>query len=89
MCYLLTIDLFRDISRVYVEKSFRDEIENNAHNSFEKLGLEAGESALYLNGINVDIDTLDIFDLVDTLKQEEQLSAGFHSMDINVSSSSL
>ncbi|VDM62368.1 unnamed protein product [Angiostrongylus costaricensis] len=45
-------------------------------------GLEAGESALFLNGINLDIDSLDAFQLVDVIKQEERVSAGFFNMGI-------
>lgn len=76
--------IYRDIARIQVGKPLRAEIDNNVQNSFEKLGLEAGESALYVNGINMEIEQLDMFDLVDTLKQEEQLSTGFHNMGINV-----
>uniref|UniRef100_A0A0K0DP68 Thioredoxin_12 domain-containing protein n=1 Tax=Angiostrongylus cantonensis TaxID=6313 RepID=A0A0K0DP68_ANGCA len=47
-------------------------------------GLEAGESALFLNGINLDIDSLDAFQLVDVIKQEERVSTGFFNMGIKV-----
>ena len=44
------------------------------------MGLSAGESALFVNGLLVDLDTLDVFQLLELLKREERLSAGFFKM---------
>lgn len=47
-------------------------------------GLDAGDSALFINGINLDMDSLDMFQLLDLLKQEQRLSTGFHNIGIGV-----
>ncbi|KAK5980218.1 hypothetical protein GCK32_012656, partial [Trichostrongylus colubriformis] len=43
-------------------------------------GLEPGESALYLNGLNLDMDSLDIFQLFNIIRQEELVSTGFFNL---------
>ena len=46
--------------------------------------ISAGDTALFLNGIKFEVDDLDIFQLVDTLRQEEKLSTGFFNMGFRV-----
>ena len=43
------------------------------------LGLEAGETALYLSGIKIDLAELDIFSLLETLKSETTMLEGLHA----------
>lgn len=47
-------------------------------------GISEGESALFINGMIVDVDALDVFQLLDMLKQEEKLANGFFRMGIKV-----
>ncbi|KJH41331.1 UDP-glucose:Glycoprotein Glucosyltransferase [Dictyocaulus viviparus] len=72
----------RSISRVTVDDFTRQEIEINQKQYLSGASLEPGDSALFINGINLDIDSLDAFQLVDIIKQEERLSSGFFNMGI-------
>jgi UDP-glucose:glycoprotein glucosyltransferase len=45
----------------------------------------AGESLLFINGLQIDFDIYDPFTLLDTLKSEARLLEGFHALDIKVS----
>ena len=41
--------------------------------------MEAGDSALFLSGIKIDLDELDIFSLMETLKSETTVLEGLHA----------
>lgn len=47
-------------------------------------GVSEGESVFFINGIMVDVDALDVFQVLDVLKQEEKLANGFFRMGIKV-----
>lgn len=47
-------------------------------------GIDPGDTSLYINGISVEVDSLDMFQVLDTLKQEEKLSTGFFNLGIGV-----
>lgn len=66
-----------------MKKEYRKEVEANQE-KFEEIGLSAGESGLFINGLSIELDTLDIFQLLDLLKKEEKLSAGFFRMGFKV-----
>lgn len=61
-------------------QDFRAEIERNQEESFEDLGLSAGDNGLYINGLSIDLDTTDVYSLLELLKKEEKLAAGFFRM---------
>jgi len=44
------------------------------------LGLSAGESAVFVNGIQVDVDVSDVFTLVELMRTESNVMAGLHSL---------
>jgi len=44
------------------------------------LGLSSGESALFVNGLQVDLDVSDAFTLVELLRSESSLMEGLHSL---------
>jgi type II secretory pathway component PulC len=67
-----------------VKKEYRKEVESNQEKAFEEVGLSPGESGLFVNGISIELDTLDVFQLLDLLKKEEKLSAGFFRMGFKV-----
>lgn len=46
--------------------------------------MSEGESLLLINGIIVDLDALDAFQVLELLKQEEKLANGFFRMGIKV-----
>jgi len=44
------------------------------------LGLAAGDSALFINGIQVDLDVSDAFTLAELLRSESKMMEGLHSL---------
>uniref|UniRef100_A0A8C3BCE6 UDP-glucose ceramide glucosyltransferase-like 1 n=1 Tax=Cairina moschata TaxID=8855 RepID=A0A8C3BCE6_CAIMO len=46
------------------------------------LGLQPGDSALFINGLLIDLDTQDIFSLIDVLRNEARVMEGLHSLGI-------
>lgn len=74
----------RALAKTSVSDLLRKEVLQN-RKMLEKASIEVGETSLYINGINQDINSLDLFKLADLLKQENKLADGFHSMGINVS----
>lgn len=47
-------------------------------------GVSEGESIFSINGVMIDIDALDVFQVLDMLKKEEKLANGFFRMGIKV-----
>ncbi len=47
--------------------------------------MSAGDTALFVNGLLVDLDAIDLYQLLELLKKEERLSAGFFRMGFRVS----
>lgn len=43
-----------------------------------------GENALYINGINIDVDSLDIYQLYNTISKEENLANTFFEIGFRV-----
>ncbi|KAK0404333.1 hypothetical protein QR680_017401 [Steinernema hermaphroditum] len=72
----------RALSQVSVKPALRKEIELNQENAFAPMKLDSGDSALYVNGIPVDLDAMDIFQILSLLKKEEALASAFHKMNI-------
>uniref|UniRef100_A0A8C0FS95 UDP-glucose ceramide glucosyltransferase-like 1 n=1 Tax=Bubo bubo TaxID=30461 RepID=A0A8C0FS95_BUBBB len=46
------------------------------------LGLQPGDSAVFINGLLIDLDTQDIFSLIDVLRNEARVMEGLHSLGI-------
>uniref|UniRef100_A0A8C3BB67 UDP-glucose ceramide glucosyltransferase-like 1 n=1 Tax=Cairina moschata TaxID=8855 RepID=A0A8C3BB67_CAIMO len=44
--------------------------------------LQPGDSALFINGLLIDLDTQDIFSLIDVLRNEARVMEGLHSLGI-------
>ncbi|KHJ76641.1 hypothetical protein OESDEN_23739, partial [Oesophagostomum dentatum] len=70
----------RSIARETVTRELRQEIELNQKEHLSDAGLSPGESMVFLNGIGLDVDSLDMFQLMDFIKQEERVSSGFFNM---------
>ena len=47
-------------------------------------GLTAGDSALYLNGIPMDMEIYDIFSLLDIMRSEAKIMEGLFSLGLKV-----
>uniref|UniRef100_A0A1I8B9P0 UDP-glucose:glycoprotein glucosyltransferase n=1 Tax=Meloidogyne hapla TaxID=6305 RepID=A0A1I8B9P0_MELHA len=69
----------RSLTKIKVSQSFREEILFNQNHWNKELELSEGESALWINGINIghDLDSVDLFHLFETLRQEQLLANYF------------
>ncbi|KIH47184.1 hypothetical protein ANCDUO_22761 [Ancylostoma duodenale] len=72
----------RSIARETVSTELREAIELNQKEHLSDTGLDPGESMLFLNGISLDVDSMDMFQLLDIIKQEERISSGFLNMGL-------
>ena len=70
----------RSLVQTRVKQEFRDEVDGNQQVFKQEHQIVEGENALYVNGISLDVDALDIFQLFDTVNQEERLSSAFYEM---------
>ncbi|CAI5454001.1 unnamed protein product [Caenorhabditis angaria] len=72
----------RALARTTVTEQFKKEVLLN-RKMLEEVGIDAGETKLFINGINQDVNSLDLFKLSDLLKQENSIANGFHDIGIN------
>lgn len=72
----------RGLSRTVVNQELRMEVEENQKFFKSTLGLHPGDSALFINGLHVDLESQDIFSLFDTLRNEVRVMEGLHGMGI-------
>uniref|UniRef100_A0A8C3LZD4 UDP-glucose ceramide glucosyltransferase-like 1 n=1 Tax=Chrysolophus pictus TaxID=9089 RepID=A0A8C3LZD4_CHRPC len=72
----------RAITKTVVSMELRTEIEENQKYFKGTLGLQPGDSALFINGLHIDLDTQDIFSLFDVLRNEARVMEGLHSLGI-------
>uniref|UniRef100_A0A670I5Q3 UDP-glucose ceramide glucosyltransferase-like 1 n=1 Tax=Podarcis muralis TaxID=64176 RepID=A0A670I5Q3_PODMU len=72
----------RAITKTVVSSELRSEIEENQKYFKGTLGLQSGDSALFINGLHIDLDTQDIFSLFDVLRNEARVMEGLHSLGI-------
>jgi UDP-glucose:glycoprotein glucosyltransferase len=74
----------RALSAVRVKKDLRKELKSQRGIMESQLNLEAGVGALYLNGLELDINTVDIFALNSLLNKESRLIEGLHSIGMEL-----
>ncbi|XP_025065410.1 UDP-glucose:glycoprotein glucosyltransferase 1 isoform X3 [Alligator sinensis] len=72
----------RAITKTAVSSEIRTEIEENQKYFKGTLGLQPGDSALFINGLHIDLDTQDIFSLIDVLRNEARVMEGLHRLGI-------
>ncbi|KAL6090606.1 hypothetical protein STEG23_009455, partial [Scotinomys teguina] len=72
----------RAITKTAVSSQLRTEVEENQKYFKGTIGLQPGDSALFINGLHIDLDTQDIFSLFDTLRNEARVMEGLHSLGI-------
>ncbi|XP_036410069.1 UDP-glucose:glycoprotein glucosyltransferase 1 isoform X2 [Megalops cyprinoides] len=70
----------RSITRTVVNSEIRKEIEENQKFFKGTLGLQPGDSALFINGLHVDLDVQDIFSVFDILRNEARVMEGLRSL---------
>ncbi|XP_048460251.1 UDP-glucose:glycoprotein glucosyltransferase 1 isoform X3 [Rhincodon typus] len=72
----------RSITRTVVNSAMRREIEEHQQTFKETFGLHPGDSALFINGLSIDLDVQDIFSVLDLLRNEARLMEGLHDLGI-------
>ncbi|KAI3367586.1 hypothetical protein L3Q82_026430 [Scortum barcoo] len=72
----------RSITKTVVSAEIRKEIGENQKFFKGTLGLQPGESALFLNGLHIDLDTQDIFSVFEVLRSEARVMEGLRSLHI-------
>ncbi|KAG8580308.1 hypothetical protein GDO81_007237 [Engystomops pustulosus] len=72
----------RTLTRTPVDAAMRMEVEENQKYFKGTLGLQPGDSGLFINGLHVDLDNQDIFSLFDVLRNEARVMEGLHRLGI-------
>ncbi|XP_007461376.1 PREDICTED: UDP-glucose:glycoprotein glucosyltransferase 1 [Lipotes vexillifer] len=72
----------RAITKTAVSTELRTEVEENQKYFKGTLGLQPGDSALFINGLHIDLETQDIFSLFDILRNEARVMEGLHRLGI-------
>ncbi|XP_067890497.1 UDP-glucose:glycoprotein glucosyltransferase 1 [Heterodontus francisci] len=72
----------RSLTRISVNQEMRNEIEANQKHFAETLGLQPGDSALFINGLHIDLDTHNPFSILDILKEEGKIMDGLYNLGI-------
>ncbi|XP_069829133.1 UDP-glucose:glycoprotein glucosyltransferase 1 isoform X2 [Dendropsophus ebraccatus] len=72
----------RSLTRTVVDPAMRMEVEENQKYFKGTLGLQPGDSGLFINGLHVDLDSQDIFSLFDVLRSEARVMEGLHRLGI-------
>ena len=76
---------FRTLVQTKVRPSFREEIGLNQQQWAQDLEMAEGESALWINGIPIaDVESLDLFQLFQSLRQEQRLADAFMRLGYKV-----
>uniref|UniRef100_A0A8C5I386 UDP-glucose ceramide glucosyltransferase-like 1 n=1 Tax=Gouania willdenowi TaxID=441366 RepID=A0A8C5I386_GOUWI len=70
----------RSITKTAVSAKIRQEISENQKYFKGTLGLQPGDSALFINGLHIDLDTQDIFSVFEVLRSEARVMEGLHSL---------
>uniref|UniRef100_A0A672NPY6 UDP-glucose ceramide glucosyltransferase-like 1 n=1 Tax=Sinocyclocheilus grahami TaxID=75366 RepID=A0A672NPY6_SINGR len=73
----------RSITKTVVNSEIRKEIEENQKYFKGTLGLQPGDSALFINGLHIDLDVQDIFSVFDVLRDEARVMEGLRSLLID------
>ncbi|TRY99699.1 hypothetical protein DNTS_029439 [Danionella cerebrum] len=72
----------RSLTKTVVNSEIRREIEENQKYFKGTLGLQPGDSALFINGLHIDLDVQDIFSIFDMLRNEARVMEGLGSLQI-------
>nr|XP_061798346.1 UDP-glucose:glycoprotein glucosyltransferase 1-like [Nerophis lumbriciformis] len=73
----------RSITKTVVSNEIRKEIAENQKFFKGTLGLHPGDSALFINGLHIDLDSQDIFSVFEVLRSEARVMEGLRSLLID------
>ncbi|XP_054159379.1 UDP-glucose:glycoprotein glucosyltransferase 1-like [Oppia nitens] len=66
----------RSLIKIKVDSDLRKEIERNQQMFSQTLNLGTNDAALFINGMYYDVDTMDVFALLDVIRKELKLTEG-------------
>ncbi|CAK6966997.1 UDP-glucose:glycoprotein glucosyltransferase 1 [Scomber scombrus] len=72
----------RSITKTVVNSNIQKEIAENQKFFKGTLGLQPGDSALFINGLHIDLDSQDIFSVFEVLRSEARVMEGLRSLHI-------
>ncbi|XP_076857427.1 UDP-glucose:glycoprotein glucosyltransferase 2 isoform X2 [Brachyhypopomus gauderio] len=72
----------RSLTRVAVNQEMRKEIEENQKRLSETMGIHPGDSSLFINGMNIDLDVHNPFSILDIIRGEAKLLEGLHNLGV-------
>ncbi|KAM8834331.1 UDP-glucose:glycoprotein glucosyltransferase 1 isoform 1-T1 [Synchiropus picturatus] len=72
----------RSITKTAVSADIRKEIGENQKFFKGTLGLQPGDSALFINGLHIDLESQDIFSVFEVLRSEARVMEGLRSLQI-------
>uniref|UniRef100_A0A0K2UY63 UDP-glucose:glycoprotein glucosyltransferase n=1 Tax=Lepeophtheirus salmonis TaxID=72036 RepID=A0A0K2UY63_LEPSM len=75
----------RSLSRVKVSKDLKKEITRNSEEFSGSMNIQPSDAALFINGIQFDMDYADIFTIFDSLKTEGSMLDGLGKLDLTES----
>ncbi len=76
--------LARSLSKINVKNDVRTSLQEHRENFEKTLTLEAGTGAFYINGLEINMDTIDIFSLTTQLVKEGKLIENLYKIGLNL-----
>ena len=73
----------RALSKIQVRSELKKSFKTQRHMLESALNMEPGAGAFYLNGLEVNMDTIDIFSLSALLRKESKLVESLHQIGLN------
>ncbi|KAH7641055.1 UDP-glucose:glycoprotein glucosyltransferase 1 [Dermatophagoides farinae] len=70
----------RSLVKIHVEPELKREIAWNQNHFYQNLNLATSDTALFINGLYHDIDSVDVFTLLDTMKNEYYTVSKLHTL---------
>ncbi|KAM5179815.1 UDP-glucose:glycoprotein glucosyltransferase 2 isoform 5-T5 [Mantella aurantiaca] len=72
----------RSLTRIALNQDMRKEIEENQKHLADTYGIQPGDSSLYINGLQIDLDVHNSFSILDILKNEAKALHGLSVLGI-------
>lgn len=73
----------RPLSKTSVPKEVKKEVKKNRDYFYDKMGLQPSDAALFINGLHFDMDYMDIFTILETIKSESKVLDGLGRLGIS------
>ena len=70
----------KSLVKISVEQELRKEVERNQQQFMQQLNIGTRDTALFINGMFFDMDSVDVFTLTHFLRQETRLVSGLHQI---------